>query len=157
MTALAKLKEVAFKHLEALYPTVPRHALPQSRYTDKTSNGLTKCVIDWIELHSYQAERINSMGRQIDNRKMVTDVLGNKRTVGSVKWTKGSGQIGSADISATIKGRSIKIEIKCKATRDNYQSQAQKDYQKKIEQAGGIYIIVRTFEDFYNWYSRFTR
>jgi len=157
MEAIAELKNIALKSLEQRYPTFPKHAIPKPKYTDKTSNGLTKCIIDWIEFNGFQAERINSIGRQIDKRKVSTDVLGNKRTIGSVTWTKGSGQIGTADISATIKGRSIKIEVKCKATGDNYQSKGQITYQKKIEQAGGIYFIVRTFQDFYDWYNKFTR
>ena len=157
MKALDKLKKLAFKQLELRHPNFPKYAIPKPKYSDRSSNELTKCVIDWIELNGYQAERINSMGRQIDKRKTVTDVLGNKRTVGSVTWTKGSGQVGTSDISATIRGRSIKIEVKCKATGDNYQSKGQMAYQKKIEQAGGLYIIVRTFEDFYNWYNNFIR
>ena len=45
------------------------------------------------------------------------------------------------------------FEIKCKATGDNYQSEAQKKYQRQIENAGGVYLIVTTFEDFYNWFN----
>lgn len=155
MTAINKLKSLAAKDLEARYPNFPKHAIPKPKYTDRTSNGLTKCIIDWIELNGYQAERINSMGRQIDKRKVSTDVLGNKRIIGSVTWTKGSGQVGSADIASTIKGRSVKIEVKCNATGDHYQSDGQKEYQKKIERAGGVYVIARTFEGFYNWYMKF--
>ncbi len=157
MKAIHVLNKLALKRLEFRYPSMPKHAIPLPKYTDRTSNGLTKAVIDFIELNGYQAERISATGRQLDKRKTYTDVLGNTRTIGSVKWIKGSTQVGAADISATIKGRSVKIEIKCKATGDRYQSQGQIDYQKKIEQAGGVYIIVRTFEDFYNWYNNFIK
>lgn len=157
MGAINELKKLALQSLEQRYPTFPPHAIPGPKYTDRNTNGLTKCIIDFIEFNGYQAERINSTGRQLDNRKTIKDVLGNNRTVGSVKWIKGTGQTGTADISATIKGKSIKIEVKCKATKDNYQSDAQKDYQKKIESAGGVYFIARTFQDFYNWYQIFIR
>ncbi|GAA3639016.1 hypothetical protein [Flavivirga jejuensis] len=153
--AIKKLIELRLEKLKADHPTVPEYAIPKPKYSDRTSNGLTKCIIDLIELNGFQAERINSMGKQLDNRKTVTDVIGRQRTVGSVTWIKGSGQVGTADISSTIMGRSIKIEIKCKSTNDNRQSKAQKDYQKKIERAGGVYIIVRTFQDFYNWFNEF--
>lgn len=153
--AIDILKNLAKRNNTIQYPNVPVHAIPDPKYTDKTSNGLTKCVIDWIRLNGYQAERINSTGRQIDNRETVRDVLGNSRLIGSVKWVKGSSQVGTADISATIKGRSVKIEIKCKATGDNYQSDEQKKYQSDIERAGGVYIIARTFDDFYQWYNVF--
>lgn len=152
---LKELNKLTIERFELLYPAVPKYALPKPKYTDKTSNGLTKCVIDFINLNGYQAERINSMGRQIDERKTIKDVLGNERTLGALKWIKGSSQVGTADISATIKGRSVKIEVKCMATNDNYQSSGQIDYQLKIERAGGVYVIARTFEDFYNWFTKF--
>ncbi|NDV15576.1 hypothetical protein GO009_06010 [Muricauda sp. TY007] len=152
---MSKLIGLSMELQRKQYPTIPEHARPKPKYTDKTSNGLTKCIIDWINFNGYQAERINSMGRPLDTRKSVKDVLGRTRTVGSIKWVKGQSQNGTADISATIKGRSVKIEVKCQGSGDRYQSQAQKEYQKSIEKAGGVYIIARTFQGFMNWYDRF--
>lgn len=150
--AVKELERVAFEKLKEKYPSFPFPI--KAKYTDQTSNGLTKAVIDYITLRGFQAERINSTGRQIDSRTASRDVLGNVRTIGSVKWIKGSGQVGSSDISATIQGRSVKIEIKCEATGDKYQSQGQIDYQKKIEASGGIYLIVRNFEEFFFWFTK---
>ena len=148
LQALIELKMAA---LLVQYPNVPSHAIPKPKYSDKSTNGLTKCCIDYLNLLGYQAERINSTGRLLDKRKEVTDVLGGKRTIGSAKWIKSAGQVGTADISATVSGRSVKIEIKCKATGDNKLSKGQKQYKKKVEAAGGVYLIVRTFGDLYNW------
>ena len=143
-SAIAKLSQFALERSKATYPNVPEYAIPRPRYTDRTSNGLTKCIVDCLNLCGYQAERINSTGRQI--------------TIdGTTKWVKGSTENGTADISATIKGRSVKIEVKCKATKDNCQSQDQKDYQRKIEQAGGVYVIARDFEGFYTWFKTFIK
>ncbi|MBC7748654.1 MAG: hypothetical protein H7Z76_08805 [Methylotenera sp.] len=149
------LEQLALDKLKLRYPNNPY--LPKLVYSDATSNALTKCVIDYIELKGHHAERINSTGRQIDNRKTSIDVLGNQRTIGSVKWIKSSGKVGTADISSTIKGRSVKIEIKCEATGDNKQSKGQIDYQKQIEAAGGIYLIVRNFNQFYEWLNDFVK
>ncbi|MBC7525910.1 MAG: hypothetical protein H7239_15925 [Flavobacterium sp.] len=149
--AIMQLEFLAFTKQQKQYPNFPYPI--KSNYTDATSNGLTKCVIDYIKLRGFHAERINSTGATKDNRKTSTDVLGNIRTIGSVQWIKSTTQNGTADISATIQGRTVKIEIKCKNTGDRYQSEAQKEYQKQIENAGGIYIVVRTFEDFYNWFN----
>lgn len=155
MKALDKLKKLALKEVREKYPSVPDHALPIPKFTDKNTNGLTKAIIKWIELNGFQAERVNSMGRQIDKRKTVKDVLGRERTIGTKKWIKGNTQKGTADISATIKGKSVKIEVKCEATGDNYLSKDQKAYRDKIIQAGGVYVIARTFEGFYQWYNEF--
>lgn len=123
--------------------------VPKTTYTDKTANGLTKCIVHWLNLNGWQAERISTTGRYIDNSKVVTDVLGNRKKIGSGKYIKGSGTNGSADISATIKGRSIKIEVKIGKDR---QSDAQKKYQEMIEKAGGVYFIATDFDEFMMFY-----
>jgi hypothetical protein len=45
----------------------------------------------------------------------------------------------------------VKIQVKIGSNR---QSKEQKKSRQAIEQAGGIYIIVRTFEEFYQWYNK---
>ena len=138
-------------HLQERYPSVPDHALAMSKWSDTSANGLTKCVTAWIQLNGYQAERINTMGVYREAAK-IKDLDGISRTVGKGKWTKSTSTAGSADISATIKGRSVKIEIKY--GRD-VQSDAQKRYQESIERAGGIYLIVTNFDIFVTWYDAF--
>ena len=149
MKPLEILKNLKLDHVREQYPNIPEHAMPSVKYSDKTANGLTKCIIDFLNLSGYQAERINTMGRPIDNRKQVTDVLGRVKTIGSMTWGKSTARKGSADISATIKGKSVKIEVKI---RKDKQSDDQKEYQAEVERAGGIYIIAKTFEDFYKKY-----
>ena len=149
--AIKQLEKLAFENQQKLYPNFPYPLKP--KYSDTKTNDLTKCVIDYIMLRGFHAERINSSGAIKDNRKTAKDVLGNIRTIGSIEWIKSTSQNGTADVSATIQGRSVKIEIKCKATGDNYQSEAQKKYQNQIVNAGGFYLIVTTFEDFYNWFN----
>jgi hypothetical protein len=118
-------------------------------YLDKTANALTHAIISWINLNGYQAERISTTGRYVDNSKIVTDVLGNRKKIGSGKYIKGTGTNGSADISATIKGKSIKIEVKIGKDK---QSEAQIKYQQMIEKAGGVYFIAKNFDEFYGFY-----
>ena len=146
--AIDKLKELYLTANKKKYPSIPDFARCTPNYSDKTANGLTKSIIDFINLTGYQAERISNTGRQLDNRKTVKDILGNTRTIGSVKFIPGTGCNGTADISATIQGKSVKIEVKIK----DKQSPAQIEYQKKIESAGGIYFIAKDFQSFYNWY-----
>lgn len=124
--------------------------LVKPKFTDKTANGLTKAIIKFLQLEGWQAERITTTGRLIDQRKTYTDVVGFRRTIGSTKWIPGTSTRGSADISATIAGKSVKIEVKI--GRDK-QSPAQKKYQADIERSGGIYFIAKDFESFYKWYN----
>lgn len=151
-TSAVKLLEVmANEAARAKYPTTPPEWLAPRKYRDDTANALTKCVIDFLKLSGHQAERISNTGRMIDRRQTFTDVLGNRRQVGSSKWIKGTGTNGTADISATIAGKSVKIEVKIGRDR---QSQAQRRYQEEVESAGGVYVIAATFEGFYDWYNQ---
>lgn len=125
--------------------------VPKTAFTDKTANGLTKCIIRWIEINGGQAERINTMGRMIDARKRVTNVLGQSYTIGSIGYIPTTSTKGSADISATVKGCSWKIEVKIGQDR---QSPEQIKYQADIERAGGIYFIARDFHNFIANYKR---
>jgi len=129
----------------------PDHCIPIKKYNDNSANALTKCIIDFLTFNGCQAERINTMGKRIDKTKVVEDVMG-KREIGSVSWIKGTGTKGSADISATIKGRSVKIEVKYGKDR---QSEYQKQYQESIESAGGVYVIARDFDSWHEWFKSF--
>ena len=142
------------------YPTWTEDDLQSFNFyskTDNSANALTRCIIDWITYNGGQAERINTMGRRVDNTKISKDVLGGTRLIGSVSWQKGTGTKGSADISATIPmlangmkvGVSVKIEVKYGKDR---QSQDQKKYEHSINDAGGIYVIARSIDDFVQWY-----
>ena len=144
------LTQLALTALKERYPSFPEHAIPIPKYSDTTANGLTKCVIDFLNYSGHQAERISSMGRMIDKRKDSIDVMGNKRVIGSMQYIKGTSTNGTAYISSIINGKSVKIEIKIGADR---QSKAQKDYQIATEKAGGIYLITKTFDEFMTQYT----
>lgn len=148
-----QLKELKYSHLErtapAFFAASGGRSMKLKPYKDTTANGLTRCIIDFLTFSGWQAERISNTGRMIDRRRTYTDVLGHKRQIGSMEWARGTGTAGSADISATIAGRSIKIEVKIGRDR---QSTAQNSYQKKIEASGGIYFIATNIQYFIEWY-----
>jgi hypothetical protein len=125
-----------------------------TKWSDNSANALTKCVIAYITYKGDQAERISSQGQYREGAKIQVgtgEIAYHKQLPG--KWTPGQSTKGTADISSTIRGRSVKIEIKQK----DKQSDVQKQYQAAIERAGGVYIIVRSFDEFVVWYSNFTQ
>lgn len=143
-----RLQQLHADYTKAKHPNFPEYALPKKSFNDNSTNGLTKCVIDFLNYSGHQAERISTTGRWIVDK-------------GSVKggyFIPGTGTKGSADISCTIKpnklpfGVSVKIEIKYGKDR---QSDVQKQYEQHIQSAGGIYIIVRDFDSFVEWYDNF--
>ena len=146
---IKQLKELALAYSRTVHPDLPEYARCIKSYNDRTANSLTRCVIDFLRFSGFQAERINCTGKMIDNTEIMTDVLGDRRSIGSVKWLPSSGQKGTADISATIRGKSVKIEVKMK----DKQSEAQKKYQSDIERAGGHYWLIRSFDEFLSFYN----
>jgi hypothetical protein len=139
------MHELKLQRYAITHPNYPQDYIPKTMYKDSTANGLTKAICDYINYHGYQAERINTMGTAREKKTTAGKVIG-------VTWTKGTSTAGSADISATIKGRSVKIEVKIGKDR---QSDAQKRYQENIEKAGGTYIIAKDFDSFVEWYKKF--
>ena len=104
--SVKELQQLALTHSRTRYPEFPEAARSTRNYSDKTANGLQKCIIDFLNFSSHQAERINCTGRYVDNTEVVTDCLDRKMIIGSGAWLPTSGQKGTADISATIWGRS---------------------------------------------------
>jgi len=144
------LRELALADSRKRHPTLPEAARYIKPYSDKTANMLTRAIIDFIRFNGFQAERINCTGRPVDQTKVITDILGDSRRIGSVKWLPTSGQKGTADISVVIQGRAVKIEIKMR----DRQSEDQKAYQVSVERAGGLYWLVRSFDEFMNYYNQ---
>ena len=101
------------------------------------SNGLTTFIINFLNWSGYRATRINTMGRLIPK--------GN-----GLPWEKiyipSATRKGTADISATVKGKSVMIEIKVGADRPRPEQLAE---QQRERNAGGIYEFVSTPEGFF--------
>lgn len=150
---LELLRELAYADSYEKHPTLPDYARTIHNYNDRNSNGLTRCILDYLRFNGHQCERIAVTGRYNDQSKVVSDITGAKRRIGSGQWIPSSMQPGTADISATIHGRSIKIEIKI--GRDK-QSDHQVKYQQEVEKAGGLYWLVRNFDEFLKFYNRLT-
>lgn len=139
------LTNLALDSLKSKYPSFPINAIPVPKYTDATANGLTKCIIDLIRFSGGHAERISNQGQYRDNTKISIDVLGRQRIIGTKGWTKGTGQNGTADISALFRGKSFRIEVKIGKDK---MSQAQIEYKRQVESAGAYYIVAKNFDDF---------
>lgn len=150
------LEAMANEATRKKYPNVP-HLAPRT-FRDDKSNDLTKCIMEYIRLTGGQSERISVTGRYIDQSKIFTNTLGQQRKVGTGKWIKPSMTKGSGDVSAVKKitlggkivGLTVKIEVKIGADK---QSEDQKKYQQEVENAGGVYLLVKSFDDFIEKYN----
>ena len=141
------LKALEINYLTLKHPTMPY--ITASDWNDNSSNALTQCITAFINFSGYQAERINTMGVYREGKKI--QVGENTRQLKGT-WTPSTSTKGSADISATIRGRSVKIEVKYGKDK---QSEVQKRYQESVEAAGGTYFIARNFDEFMIFYCNF--
>jgi hypothetical protein len=138
MSALKHLQQLDMESKRDRYTSIPIHAMPPSRFEDRTANGLTAAVLRFLTLKGHYCTRIQSQGQYRPQLGI---------------WTKGTTKRGIGDLMAIIDGRTIMIEIKVKRDR---QSQYQKQTQIEVEQSGGTYLIVRDFDSFYYWFNEIT-
>jgi hypothetical protein len=96
------------------------------------ANGLTTFILNFLEWSGHRATRISSAGRVVNGR-----------------YIPGTTRKGTADISATIKGRSVMIEIKVGRDRPSPYQLAE---QEKERASGGIYEFISTPEQFFELY-----
>lgn len=134
-SVLNEIQQLGFEALKAKHPNVPEYALPKPKKVDTSkANGLTGTIIQHLKLHGHYGVRINTQGQWDDKLK---------------KMRTGSTRKGTADIHACIKGVHCSIEIKIGKDR---QSPEQKATEEDVRKAGGKYVIVKTIDDYLNWY-----
>jgi len=124
------LERLHFEAKKLLHPNNP--AVLKPIYRDDCSNGIAKCVITWLKLNGCSGSRINSTG-------LYDPRLGKYRPSGAKK--------GVSDIIGIKNGKFIAIEIK--VGRDKMRSDQLK-YKAEVEDSGGVYLIVHSFDDFLN-------
>lgn len=106
------------------------------KYPDvRKANGLTLAVCNFVNWNGYRATRISTTGRQVGG-----------------KWIYGNTRKGTADISLTLKGMAVQIEIKVGKDRA---SEHQLKEQAKERVAGGVYEFISTMEQFIEFYDAF--
>jgi hypothetical protein len=107
---------------------------PPPMPTITKANGLTKYITNFLFWKGHRATRVNVQGRIVKG-----------------KWIPSSTRKGTADISATIKGRSVMIEIKVGSDRARPEQLQEQERERK---ASGIYEFIRTAEEFLELYDK---
>jgi hypothetical protein len=132
-----RYNEAHLKHTAERTPSVVNdgHYSPPIIPKVGTANGLTLFICNYINWMGYRATRISTSGR----------VVGGKYVYGQTRR-------GTADISATIKGRSCMFEIKVGKDKA---SDFQLKEQAKERAAGGEYYFTHSPEQFFEQYDEF--
>jgi hypothetical protein len=96
------------------------------------ANGLTNFICNYLNWMGHRATRINVSGRKVKD-----------------KWIRSTTRRGTADISATINGKSVMIEIKIGRDKPSPEQLAE---QIKERNAGGIYEFISSVDEFFLLY-----
>jgi len=133
--ALCELDSQLVASQKQPYPLTVGAYFPES----KGANLLTKLVLWKLRHDGHYCYRNNSQG------------TARKTKDGRILFVPGSKYAkGQADIAAIIKGRSVFIEVK--AGKDRL-SGAQEKFRSGVEQSGGLYWAVRSYDEFLNHYN----
>lgn len=135
MTALQHLNELADKHKAQRSPNFPAKYIPRSHYRDRDANGLTRCIVDYLNYSGYFATRLAGTGTYRDDIK---------------KYIPSQQRAGLPDVMAVVMGRAVFVEVK--AGKDHL-SENQKATIAALSQAGAWCIVVHSFEEFHRWFT----
>lgn len=126
--SVKKLENDVLEQKKLKFPNQPY--LMKKKLRDDTANGLTQCIQEWAKVNNCHSQRMNTTG-QYDFK------LGRYRRSGSTR--------GVSDMLIIYKGNTINLEIKIG---NDKQSKYQIQMQESINNAGGIYMIIRSYNDF---------
>lgn len=150
---LQVLREMIIEEQKKNHPTLP-HYWSETFDSFKPEKREKKRIQKFLELKGHYCAIIENRGQRIDTRQTVylDECVG--KTIGTVTWTKSGMRKGKADLSAIINSKALEIEIKriYQKGKDK-QSDDQIEEQKRIEKAGGIYLIVSGYNEFFEWYN----
>ncbi len=128
---LKELSKLADELNAEKHPDLPPFALVKKRFKDTTANELTKTIIfDMYHVREGVAYRINN-GAVYDIKRKT--------------YRKGVQRKGIPDIIGIINGRFYGIEVKIGRDR---QSADQKEIEREIIDAGGVYFIAKSYDDY---------
>ncbi|MCK5341854.1 MAG: hypothetical protein KAR20_00540 [Candidatus Heimdallarchaeota archaeon] len=154
MKPIDHLKQLIRDEFKRTHPNLPAHAIPVNLFNSyKPEKREKKRIEKFLNLSGWFATVVENQGTFIP-AKIEKNVIGQYKQIGKDRFNYSPNLEGQADIRSTIKGRAVEWELKRKYKRGHDQQSAkQKRFQAKVERAGGIYIIVESFEDFYVKYN----
>jgi len=147
ISALTVLTEMDAIQRRIDSPSIPANYIVGTKYTEKNANDIEKAIERFARITGFLAERTKTQGRFM--AATYKDTANGRLTVSKEKFVTSTSRKGSSDMKLLIQGKPIYCEIKFGK---DTQKADQKKYQADVERNGGVYIIVKTFEDFLVWY-----
>lgn len=142
------------KNFQEQYPSAWKdgHYCPPKYPDIKTTNGITKVIVDFLTWSGHYCNRINVSGRMIGG---ITKTESGA-TFDDRKWITSSTKRGTSDLMSSIAGKMVCIEVKNAATKDKIRENQIKE-RARVEKSGAVYIVVRNIDEFFTWYYSYTK
>lgn len=125
------------------------HYAPPKPQAINSANTLTNYIVKFLTYSGHRATRINVSGRLIDSPQKQASGI----TLMTKRYMRSQTRKGTADISATIHGRSVMLEIKWGRDKPSEHQLAE---QARERAAGGVYEFIHSVEEFLQFYDTFT-
>lgn len=113
----------------------------------RKSNGLTRMILYYLKWSGWRATRVSSAGRLVTK----SEIMPSGVSLQGKGWIPSTTRKGSADISATIKGRSVMFEVKIGRDKPSEHQLREQELERK---SGGIYEFVHDADEFFEIYDR---
>ena len=137
--------------------TTPNKYWPNAHQKPKISKAthLERCIKEFVEMLGHQCSKITTSGTYIAGKKTVgiTTSLGTTKGGDGGCYIPGGSTKGFADLILTVYG--LKLDCEVKYSKGDKQRDSQVKYQAAVESAGGFYMVVRNFDDFYRQFMDF--
>ena len=158
--ALDILKQLILESHKNKYPNIPEHTIPINIFGAlKPEKREKKRIERFCDLKGHNIVIIENRGQRIDNSHSYIDAIGGEHNIkGKTEFISSGMKKGIADLQGSIKGRSVAIELKRKyKVGQDRMSKEQIEFKARQEQDGGVYIVVDSFDSFYDWYNEFIK
>lgn len=149
-----KLRLLKLEHIKRTTPAAFEasggYTMKVPPYCDQTTNGLTRCILDFLNYSGHWATRVNTQGQARIKKIPRYSIFSRKVEYSDkVRYTKSTTAKGTPDISSIIAGCGVQIEVKAgkDKIRDEQTVQGQ-----RITEAGGLYFIAHDMPLFLAWY-----
>lgn len=143
-----RLKKALIEQKKKEYPTLPDYAIgdPLKKYNGKKSSNKLRCQIkDFIKAVGGSAWDGKTQGQVRDNTKVVTDIIGRTKRIGSIQYIP-SDKKGFGDICGLYEGKYFEVEVKIGYDR---QRDSQVRREAELKEQGCVYEIVHSLEEFF--------
>jgi len=148
LTALQVLGMMDKIHRENKAPSMNPNYITATKFKETKANDVEKAIEKFASIVGFLAERTKTQGRLM--AATYKDTAMGRLQTSKEKFVTSTSRKGSSDMKLLIQGTPIYCEIKFGKDK---QRPDQIKYQSDVERNGGVYIIVKTFEEFMVWYS----